>query len=57
VQSLAASFAKEGIQAAPVWGAMTQDQRRGALRRFRDGEIAVLTNCNVPSRITSGAGE
>jgi ATP-dependent helicase IRC3 len=54
VQGLSAAFAERGIPAAPVWGAMPEDERRSALRRFRDGEVSVLTNCNV---LTEGFDE
>jgi superfamily II DNA or RNA helicase len=54
VHALAAAFAERGIPSAAVWGAMTREQRREALRRFRDGEVAVLTNCNV---LTEGFDE
>jgi hypothetical protein len=54
VQALAAAFASRGIAAAAVWGAMPPEDRRGTLRRFGDGEIAVLTNCNV---LTEGFDE
>jgi hypothetical protein len=47
VQSLAAAFAERGIAAAAVWGAMLPEHRRDTLRRFGDGEVSVLTNCNV----------
>lgn len=53
-QALARGFEEEGVPAAAVWGAMTLEQRRGALRRFRDGEVSVLTNCNV---LTEGFDE
>lgn len=54
VQALAAAFKESGIASAPVWGAMSLEHRREALRRFRDGEVAVLTNCNV---LTEGFDE
>jgi hypothetical protein len=54
VRAIAAAFEEEGVASAPVWGAMTQEQRREALRRFRDGEVSVLTNCNV---LTEGFDE
>jgi ATP-dependent helicase IRC3 len=54
VRALASAFEEAGIEAAPVWGAMGEDGRRHALRRFRDGEVSVLTNCNV---LTEGFDE
>lgn len=54
VHALAAAFSERGIPAAAVWGAMTPEQRREALRQFRDGEVSVLTNCNV---LTEGFDE
>jgi superfamily II DNA or RNA helicase len=53
-RALAAQFADRGVPSAPVWGAMPYDERRDALRRFRHGEISVLTNCNV---LTEGFDE
>ncbi len=54
VHALADAFVQRGVPAAAVWGAMTPEQRREALRRFRDGEVSVLTNCNV---LTEGFDE
>jgi superfamily II DNA or RNA helicase len=54
VRALAAAFAERGIAAAAVWGAMPAEDRRDTLRRFGDGEISVLTNCNV---LTEGFDE
>jgi superfamily II DNA or RNA helicase len=53
-QALARGFDEAGVPAAAVWGAMTSEQRREALRRFREGEVSVLTNCNV---LTEGFDE
>lgn len=47
VRALAAAFAGRGIAAEAVWGAMPPEHRRDTLRRFGDGEVSVLTNCNV----------
>jgi ATP-dependent helicase IRC3 len=54
VQALTAAFVARGIAAAAVWGAMPREDRRNTLRRFGDGEISVLTNCNV---LTEGFDE
>jgi ATP-dependent helicase IRC3 len=54
VRALAAAFAARGIAAAAVWGAMPLDDRRDTLRRFGDGKLSVLTNCNV---LTEGFDE
>jgi superfamily II DNA or RNA helicase len=54
VHALTAAFSEHGIAAAAVWGAMPPETRRETLRRFSDGEISVLTNCNV---LTEGFDE
>lgn len=54
VQSVAAAFSERGIVAKAVWGAMPLEERRETLRRFGDGEVSVLTNCNV---LTEGFDE
>jgi superfamily II DNA or RNA helicase len=54
VQALAATFSAHGIAAAAVWGAMPLEERRKTLRRFGQGEITVITNCNV---LTEGFDE
>lgn len=54
VQALAQAFGERGIAAAAVWGAMPPEARRDTLRRFGEGELSVLTNCNV---LTEGFDE
>lgn len=54
VQALALAFLHKGIAAAPVWGAMAKDERATLLRRFHEGSLQVLTNCNV---LTEGFDE
>jgi ATP-dependent helicase IRC3 len=48
------AFAEAGIRAAPVWGELSRDERRGTLMRFSAGEIDVVTNCNL---LTEGFDE
>jgi superfamily II DNA or RNA helicase len=48
------AFAEAQIRAAPVWGELSRDQRRGTLARFATGEIDVVTNCNL---LTEGFDE
>jgi superfamily II DNA or RNA helicase len=48
------AFAEAGIRAAPIWGELSRDQRRGTLAAFSAGEIDVVTNCNV---LTEGFDE
>jgi ATP-dependent helicase IRC3 len=47
-------FRDAGIRAAAVWGDMPKDERREVLSRFSQGEISVLTNCNL---LTEGFDE
>jgi superfamily II DNA or RNA helicase len=54
VKALAAAFEDAQVHAAPVWGAMPGEDRQDALRRFREGRLDVLTNCNV---LTEGFDE
>ncbi|MGA3122844.1 MAG: DEAD/DEAH box helicase [Polyangiaceae bacterium] len=54
VKALAAAFEDAQVRAAPVWGAMPSEDRQDALRRFREGRLDVLTNCNV---LTEGFDE
>jgi superfamily II DNA or RNA helicase len=44
---LAMAFCEAGIASAVVDGSMDQEDRRGTLRRFREGRIRVLANCEV----------
>lgn len=46
-QTLAALLRVQGIASAAVSGATPIPQRRRTIEAFRDGEIQVLTNCNV----------
>ena len=54
VQALAAAFREAGVRAAPIWGAMSREQRQAVLQAFHQGELDVLTNCNV---LTEGFDE
>jgi hypothetical protein len=54
VKALATAFASAGIRSAPIWGAMPNEDRQRALRRFSLGDLDVLTNCNV---LTEGFDE
>lgn len=54
VQALAAAFQEAGVRAAPIWGAMSREDRQGVLQAFHQGELEVLTNCNV---LTEGFDE
>jgi hypothetical protein len=54
VHALAAELEAAGYRAASVWGAMAASDREGTLRRFREGKLDVLTNCNV---LTEGFDE
>jgi superfamily II DNA or RNA helicase len=47
-------FREAGIRAAAVWGDMPRDERRQILSQFSQGEISVLTNCNL---LTEGFDE
>ena len=47
-------FRDAGIRAAAVWGEMPREERREILSRFSQGEIGVLTNCNL---LTEGFDE
>ena len=49
-----AAFEEAGIRAAAVWGEMPREDRRRTLSQFSNGEIAVLTNCNL---LTEGFDE
>jgi ATP-dependent helicase IRC3 len=48
------TFVEAGIRAAAVWGEMPRDERRKTLSQFSEGEIDVLTNCNL---LTEGFDE
>lgn len=54
VLALAAAFQEAGVRAAPVWGAMSREDRQSVLQAFHQGELQVLTNCNV---LTEGFDE
>jgi len=47
-------FAEAGIRAAAVWGEMPREERRQTIAKFSNGEISVLTNCNL---LTEGFDE
>jgi superfamily II DNA or RNA helicase len=46
-QVLAALLRTRGIRAASISGTTRMHERRRIIERFKDGEIQVLTNCNV----------
>lgn len=54
VQALASAFQEAGVRAAPIWGAMSREDRGSVLQAFHQGELEVLTNCNV---LTEGFDE
>lgn len=43
----AESFNAKGIKTLPIWGAMPEEDRRIALKRFVAGDVQVLSNCMV----------
>jgi hypothetical protein len=53
-KDVAQVFLDAGIHAAAVWGDMPRDERREILSRFSQGEVSVLTNCNL---LTEGFDE
>jgi superfamily II DNA or RNA helicase len=53
-KEVAALFARGGVRAAAVWGAMPRGDRRETLRRLSAGELEVVTNCAV---LTEGFDE
>ncbi|MDX2679269.1 DEAD/DEAH box helicase [Streptomyces sp. NY05-11A] len=46
-QSMADTFTAAGLPAAAVWGDMSRDDRAAALKKYRLGDVQVLTNCMV----------
>lgn len=46
-ESLAESFQKSGIRAAAIHSRVPMEQRENIESAFREGELDVLTNCNV----------
>jgi hypothetical protein len=48
------AFSDAGIRSAAVWGDLPREERRAALKRFSEGEIDVITNCNL---LTEGFDE
>lgn len=46
-QDLAECFNQADIKAAAVWGAMDPQERRSTLHAYEQGEIQVLTNCEI----------
>jgi superfamily II DNA or RNA helicase len=53
-RAVADLFVQNGIRAAAVTGQTPREERQGLLRRFHQGDIDVLTNCNV---LTEGFDE
>jgi ATP-dependent helicase IRC3 len=48
------TFTSAGIRTSVVWGEMPRQDRRAKLAQFSEGEIDVITNCNV---LTEGFDE
>jgi hypothetical protein len=48
------AFTAAGIRSSAVWGEMPRDERRTTLERFSNGDLDVITNCNV---LTEGFDE
>ena len=46
-QVLAATLRYRGIEAASVSGQTGRQERRDVIKRFKDGEIQVLANCDL----------
>ncbi|WP_018086878.1 DEAD/DEAH box helicase [Desulfurispora thermophila] len=53
-QTLAQTFLAAGIPTAPVYGAMPTNERWHTLKHFADGQLKVLTNCQL---LTEGFDE
>jgi ATP-dependent helicase IRC3 len=53
-QDVCQTFKAAGIRTAAVWGDMPREDRRATLVRFSQGDIRVMTNCNV---LTEGFDE
>jgi superfamily II DNA or RNA helicase len=53
-QSVHEAFAEAGIRSAAVWGELPKQQRRALLAGFSQGEIDVVSNCNL---LTEGFDE
>lgn len=53
-KDLAAMFSATNVPAIAVYGDMPQDERKEALRLFKEGEVQVLTNCMI---LTEGFDE
>lgn len=52
--SMAKTFSERGVPALPVYNGLGKDERESTLKKFAEGEIKVLTNCNV---LTEGFDE
>jgi superfamily II DNA or RNA helicase len=46
-QVFAESFNAKGIKTLAVWGAMPEEDRRLAIKRFMAGDVQVLSNCMI----------
>lgn len=53
-EAMTTAFNEIGIPAETVWGLMGDDQRRDVLKRFKQGQTQVLSNCAV---LTEGFDE
>lgn len=53
-QDVAQAFTAAGIRTSAVWGEMPREDRRARLAQFSNGELDVVTNCNV---LTEGFDE
>ncbi|MGH9202737.1 MAG: DEAD/DEAH box helicase, partial [Vicinamibacterales bacterium] len=47
-------FRKGGLRVEAIWGEMPKQDRKEALRKFKNGQLEILTNCNV---LTEGFDE
>lgn len=46
-QSLAVAFNAAGVPAAAIHGMLSEEKRAELLQKFRDGELQMLTNCQI----------
>ncbi len=48
-EHVAAQFVAAGIPAASLDGGMSRDERKAVLRQFEDGDVPILTSCDIVS--------
>ncbi len=53
-KALAATFKKNGVKAAPVWGTMPKEDRERVLKKLHTGTLNVVTSCEL---LTEGFDE